>query len=67
MKRLELERHLHANGCHLYREGGTHSICLNPLKRKLLGTSTVQLGCEALDDYFPFAGASNSGIARNMN
>ena len=38
MKRKELVRHLRAQGCILFREGGRHSIYLNPDERK---TSSV--------------------------
>ena len=30
MKRRELERKLRVAGCFLKREGGSHSLCLNP-------------------------------------
>jgi mRNA interferase HicA len=30
MKRAELVRHLEAHGCYLLREGGKHSLYLNP-------------------------------------
>ena len=30
MKRHELIRHLEAEGCHLLREGGKHSVYFNP-------------------------------------
>lgn len=35
MKRLDLLRHLEANGCRLLREGGNHTVYLNPDKRKV--------------------------------
>jgi mRNA interferase HicA len=35
MKRIDLERHLREQGCVLYREGGVHSIWLNPSLRKI--------------------------------
>jgi len=38
MKRLELVRHLEGHGCRLLREGGSHSVYVNPVARK---TSTV--------------------------
>jgi predicted RNA binding protein YcfA (HicA-like mRNA interferase family) len=34
MKRIELIRHLQANGCELFREGGRHSVWWNPSNRK---------------------------------
>jgi len=34
MKRRDLIRHLEANGCHLLREGGNHSIWENPKNGK---------------------------------
>ena len=30
MKRIDLVRHLEAHGCELMREGGKHSLYLNP-------------------------------------
>ena len=30
MKRRDLLRHLHAHGCVLKREGGSHSVFINP-------------------------------------
>ena len=30
MKRAALLRHLRRHGCHLKREGGTHSLWINP-------------------------------------
>jgi predicted RNA binding protein YcfA (HicA-like mRNA interferase family) len=33
MKRLDLVRHLEANGCELLREGGSHTVYLNPQAR----------------------------------
>jgi mRNA interferase HicA len=30
MKRRALVRHLESHGCHLHREGGSHSIYVNP-------------------------------------
>ena len=35
MKRLELIRHLDAHGCRLLREGGNHTVYLNPEARKV--------------------------------
>ena len=35
MKRIELLRHLADHGCRLLREGGRHSVFVNPLKRKV--------------------------------
>ena len=35
MKLIDLERHLREEGCVLYREGGGHSIWLNPSLRKI--------------------------------
>lgn len=34
MKRVDLLRHLEAQGCVLQREGGNHSVFVNPAKRK---------------------------------
>lgn len=33
MKRKELLRHLHAQGCELLREGGRHSVYWNPSRQ----------------------------------
>jgi predicted RNA binding protein YcfA (HicA-like mRNA interferase family) len=35
MKLADLERHLRNHGCQFYREGGSHSIWLNPANRKI--------------------------------
>lgn len=35
MKRVDLIRHLEAHGCRLLREGGSHSVYLNPEKRRV--------------------------------
>ena len=35
MKLADLERHLRQTGCVFYREGGTHTIWLNPARRKI--------------------------------
>jgi mRNA interferase HicA len=38
VKRIDLIRHLEQQGCALFREGGNHSVFINPATRK---TSTV--------------------------
>ena len=43
MKLLDLIRHLERHGCVLFREGGSHSVYLNPTTRK---SSTVPRHCE---------------------
>ena len=35
MKRVDLVRHLEEHGCRLLREGGSHSVFLNPVTRKV--------------------------------
>ncbi len=35
MKLRELERHLRQQGCVLFREGGAHTVWLNPTGRKI--------------------------------
>ena len=35
MKLADLERHLRGHGCEFHREGGAHSIWLNPANRKI--------------------------------
>jgi predicted RNA binding protein YcfA (HicA-like mRNA interferase family) len=35
MKLADLERHLRQTGCVFYREGGAHTIWLNPARRKI--------------------------------
>lgn len=35
MKRLDLIRHLEAMGCQLMREGGNHTLYVNPQTRKV--------------------------------
>jgi predicted RNA binding protein YcfA (HicA-like mRNA interferase family) len=34
MKRADLVRHLEGNGCRLLREGGSHSVFLNPVANR---------------------------------
>ena len=36
MKLRDLERHLRAQGCVFFREGGAHTVWLNPSKRKIV-------------------------------
>ncbi|AHG92848.1 YcfA family protein (plasmid) [Gemmatirosa kalamazoonensis] len=47
MKRVDLIRHLESQGCRLLREGGSHSVYVNPAARK---TSTVPRHRE-VDDF----------------
>ena len=35
MKRKELIRYLEKNGCRFLREGGSHTVYLNPVNRKI--------------------------------
>jgi mRNA interferase HicA len=35
MKLRDLERHLRGQGCTFFREGGAHTVWLNPLNRKI--------------------------------
>jgi len=35
MKLRDRERHLRAQGCVFYREGGAHTVWFNPAKRKI--------------------------------
>jgi len=35
MKRLDLVRHIEANGCAFLREGGRHTVYFNPTSRKV--------------------------------
>jgi predicted RNA binding protein YcfA (HicA-like mRNA interferase family) len=35
MKLRELERHLRAQGCVFFREGGAHTVWINPSNRKI--------------------------------
>jgi mRNA interferase HicA len=35
MKLRDLERHLRGQGCVFYREGGAHTVWLNPANRKI--------------------------------
>jgi len=34
VKRADLIRHLEAHGCRFLREGGSHSVYVNPTKKK---------------------------------
>jgi len=56
LKRAELEKHLRAHGCQLYREGGKHSVWWNPANRK---TSAVPRHRE-INDY------TARGICRSL-
>jgi len=47
LKRRDLIRHLSAHGCRLLREGGKHSVYLNPVSSKI---STVPRHRE-INDY----------------
>lgn len=47
MKRLDLIRHLEAQGCYLLREGGRHSVYVNPL----VGKSTTVPRHREVNDY----------------
>jgi mRNA interferase HicA len=47
VKRRDLLRHLTAHGCRLLREGGNHSIFINPASRKV---SSVPRHTEINDD-----------------
>jgi predicted RNA binding protein YcfA (HicA-like mRNA interferase family) len=57
MKLAELERHLRHQGCVLYREGGAHSIWLNPTLHKIASVprhreikeGTVRAICKQLE------------------
>ena len=46
MKRRDLVRHLESHGCRLLREGGSHSVYINPTARK---ASTVPRHSEVND------------------
>jgi len=35
VKRVDLVRHLERHGCRLLREGGSHSVYLNPVTRRV--------------------------------
>jgi mRNA interferase HicA len=35
MKRIDLIRHLEAHGCAFLREGGRHTVYVNPISRKV--------------------------------
>ena len=47
MKRVDLVRHLESHGCRILREGGSHSVYVNPAARK---TSTIPRHRE-IDDF----------------
>jgi mRNA interferase HicA len=47
VKRVDLIRHLESHGCRLLREGGSHSVYVNPAVRR---TSTVPRHRE-VDDF----------------
>lgn len=57
MKLTDLERYLKTQGCLLYREGGSHTIWLNPKNHKVasvprhreIKTGTVRVICRQLE------------------
>jgi mRNA interferase HicA len=57
MKLADLERHLRSNSCILYREGGSHSVWINPQSRKIASVprhreikeGTVRAVCKQLE------------------
>jgi mRNA interferase HicA len=61
MKLADLERHLRQQGCVFYREGGAHTIWLNPERRKLASVprhreikeGTVRAICRQLEIAHP--------------
>ena len=40
-ERVDMERHLREQGCLLFREGGEHSIWLNPSQRKIASDPAI--------------------------
>jgi predicted RNA binding protein YcfA (HicA-like mRNA interferase family) len=57
MKLADLERHLRRQGCVFYREGGAHSVWVNPATRKITSVprhreikeGTVRAICKQLE------------------
>jgi mRNA interferase HicA len=57
VKLAELERHLRRSGCVFHREGGAHTIWLNPASRKIASVprhreikeGTVRAICKQLE------------------
>ena len=57
MKLADLERHLRRHGCLFHREGGAHSVWINPVRRKIASVprhreikeGTVRLICKQLE------------------
>lgn len=57
MKLADLERHLRQHGCLFHREGGAHTIWLNPVTRKIASVprhreikeGTVRVICRQLE------------------
>ena len=57
MKLRDLDRHLRGQGCVLFREGGAHTVWLNPANRKIASVprhreikeGTVRGICKQLD------------------
>jgi predicted RNA binding protein YcfA (HicA-like mRNA interferase family) len=44
MKLRDLERHLRGQGCVFYREGGAHTVWLNPANRKITSHREIKEG-----------------------
>jgi mRNA interferase HicA len=61
MKLRDLERHLRGHGCVLFREGGAHTVWLNPSSRKIasvprhreIKVGTVRGICKQLEIQHP--------------
>ena len=57
MKLADLERHLRRHGCAFYREGGAHTVWINPATRKITSVprhreikeGTVRAICKQLE------------------
>ncbi len=57
MRLADLERHLRQQGCVFHREGGAHTIWLNPVRRKIASVprhreikqGTVRAICKQLE------------------
>ena len=43
MKLRDLERHLRAQGCVFFREGGAHTVWLNPSNRKIASVTALRI------------------------
>lgn len=63
MKRIDLIRHIEAGGCTFLREGGRHTVYINPTARKV---STIPRHRE-INEFMAAGGVSRGGTAHRAS